>query len=245
MFGKRLPSMLLVAGLIALFCQAPGAAWAALSESDRAEQWEFYIPLNYVSSETHGADGGTTVALDSDLGVGFGFAYNFNENFSLAFDLSFISIDFDANVATDDMSVPFVRVTGDLDSSTFQVRGQYNFMARTFTPFIRAGLGSTYIDSNIPDGPPTTGCWWHPWWGYICSTWQPTHDDTVFSYSAGVGLRWELTDTFYTDIPNSAPIGSGSTSTWAIAPNSTPPVSSSAGCFRAAAIWPLLADAIG
>jgi opacity protein-like surface antigen len=194
--------MLLVAGLVALFCLAPGAAWAALPESDRAEQWEFYIPLNYVSSETHGADGGTTVALDSDLGIGFGFGYNFSEYFFLAFDLSFISIDFDARVIEEDamMNQTVTQVRGNLDSSTFQVRGQYNFMARTFTPFVRAGLGSTFIDSNIPDGPPTGSCWWHPFWGQICGAWQPTHDDTVFSYSAGVGLRWELTDTFYTEL---------------------------------------------
>ena len=48
------------------------------------------------------------------------------------------------------------------------------------------------IDSNIPSGPATGTCWWDPWWGYVCNTWQPTYEDTAFAYGAAAGLRAEL-----------------------------------------------------
>ena len=90
-----------------------------------------------------------------------------------------------------------VTLAGSLDSSTFQITGQFNFLETRVTPFIKAGLGSTYVDSNIPSGPPSGTCWWHPWWGPICGTWQPTYDKNSFSYSAAIGVRGDMTDTFY------------------------------------------------
>ena len=50
----------------------------------------------------------------------------------------------------------------------------------------------TYIDSNVSDRPPITGCWWDPWWGYICSNFYSTYSDTNFSYGGGIGVRWEF-----------------------------------------------------
>ena len=61
-----------------------------------------------------------------------------------------------------------------------------------FTPFVEAGAGWTDVDSNIPSGPPTTGCWWDPWWGYICSSFYETYSETRTSYLYGVGVRWEM-----------------------------------------------------
>ena len=37
-----------------------------------------------------------------------------------------------------------------------------------------------------------TGCWWDPWWGYICTEFYDTYSATNFSYGAGVGLRWNF-----------------------------------------------------
>jgi opacity protein-like surface antigen len=68
----------------------------------------------------------------------------------------------------------------------------WNFTDGPFTPYVQAGIGWTNIDSNVADGPPTTGCWWDPWWGYVCRSSYSTYDDTNFSYGAGVGLRYEF-----------------------------------------------------
>ncbi|MBD3855301.1 MAG: porin family protein, partial [Acidobacteria bacterium] len=48
------------------------------------------------------------------------------------------------------------------------------------------------IDTNIPSGPPTTGCWWDPWWGYVCYSSYPTETTDAFSYQALLGIRYEF-----------------------------------------------------
>ena len=68
----------------------------------------------------------------------------------------------------------------------------YNITKGRLAPYLQVGAGWTYIDSNIANGPPIGGCWWDPWWGYICDGFQPTHTDTNYSYNYGVGVRYEL-----------------------------------------------------
>ena len=64
------------------------------------------------------------------------------------------------------------------------------FLEGPLSPFVEAGIGWSYFDSNVADGPPVTGCWWHPWWGYICSNFYSTFSSTEFSYGAALGLRY-------------------------------------------------------
>ena len=68
----------------------------------------------------------------------------------------------------------------------------YHFLKGPLTPYVQAGAGWTTLDSNIISRPPVTGCWWDPWWGYICTTTWTTYDTTKFSYNAGLGLRWDI-----------------------------------------------------
>jgi len=65
-------------------------------------------------------------------------------------------------------------------------------MEGPISPFIEAGFGWTNVDSNIISGPPITGCWWDPWWGYICDTFFSTYSENLTSYSAAAGLRWDF-----------------------------------------------------
>jgi opacity protein-like surface antigen len=73
-----------------------------------------------------------------------------------------------------------------------RIIGTFNMMDGPLVPYIDAGFGWTYVDSNVADGPPTTGCWWHPWWGYICSNFWNTYSSTETSYGVGLGLRYEI-----------------------------------------------------
>ena len=59
------------------------------------------------------------------------------------------------------------------------------------------GIGWTNIDSNVTDGPPVTGCWWDPWWGYICAPFYSTYNDTNFSWNVGAGLRFDFSRTMF------------------------------------------------
>ncbi len=198
---RRVPLMILMIGLFTTVHQMAGVAWAGVPDSDREDRWEFYLPLSFVDSEEFGSEGGTSVEVDSGTSFGVGFGYNFNERFILGFELTFMDMDFDARIGEDTnmdgIVDSFEQVSGSLDATTAQITVKYNILERAVTPFIRAGLGSTYVDSNIATGQLTTGCWWHPWWGYICTTWLETYDDTSFSYGGGIGVRGEMTDRFY------------------------------------------------
>lgn len=70
--------------------------------------------------------------------------------------------------------------------------GIFYFTEKPLAPFIQAGLGWTYIDSNVTDGPPSTGCWWDFWWGYVCSNFYSTYSSTDFAYGVGAGVRYDM-----------------------------------------------------
>ena len=197
---RRVPLTILLLGLFAAVCLMSGTSPAVAADSEREDTWQFYIPVTYSSSERFDGEGGTFVDLGSDVGWGFAFAYNFPERWMLGFEITWINKNYEARLVADDGNRTPTDITGSLDSSSLQVVGQFNLLDKRFTPFVRAGIGSTYIDTRIPSGPTQGSCWWHPWWGYICDTWQPTYDKNSFSYSAGVGLHGDITDTFYLEL---------------------------------------------
>jgi opacity protein-like surface antigen len=188
-------------GLIAAAALLAGAFPAAAADSYREGKWQFQIPITYVESQSLVGQGGSTVDLNGDLGWGFAFGYNYDEHWVLGFEANWIRSGFVANIAADtdgdDVADEFERVGGAFDAGNLQVTGQYNFLAKTTTPFLRANAGLTYIDSNIAAGPPEGVCWWHPWWGYICDFWQPTYDKNTFSYGAAFGIHSDIKDHFY------------------------------------------------
>jgi len=87
--------------------------------------------------------------------------------------------------------------SGTLDSSTLALNLSYYFLEGPLTPFVLGGIGWTWVDSNVPSGLPETGCWWDPWYGYICTSYQDTYAKDYFSYSLGLGGRWDVTPGFF------------------------------------------------
>lgn len=201
MTSTRLFKILPVVFVMVVGALLAGSAPAVAKDSDRGEQWEFYIPIKYYGTNSFTADGGSTVDINGDIGWGFGFGYNLSSKMNLGFEFTWSDTSYDVNfnADSDGDTIPDTNFTsgGTLEASTGQFTAQFNFTDSTITPFVTAGLGWTYVDSNIPAGPPETWCWWDPFYGYICSSWQSTYADTGFSYSAGVGLRAEVSDTFY------------------------------------------------
>jgi hypothetical protein len=184
-------------------------AWSALApapasaqqQSFRGDKWQFNIPLNFTFSKSIDGEGGSSVDLNNDFGWGLGFGYNFNRKFMLGFTATWLSAHYDATVPYDEdgdgNEDGVARVGGTLDATSLQAIGQYNFLENTFTPFLRGNLGFSYTDSNIPSAPPQGSCWWDPWWGYVCGTWQPTYDRTSFSFGGSAGLRMEVSRSFF------------------------------------------------
>jgi opacity protein-like surface antigen len=193
--GHRTLTMVLALGtILAMVTWVPPAAAA---ESERAKKWQVSLPITFTSGASYESQG-TRVDVNDDLGWGFGFGYHLNQRFMVGADFTWISANYDASVATDfdNDQVPddSVTVSGTLDAANLQFVGQFNILTGRITPFVRASFGSTWVDSNIPSGPATGTCWWDPWYGYICDTWQPTFEETAFAYGAAAGVRAELNE---------------------------------------------------
>ena len=116
--------------------------------------------------------------------------YNFTNRFSVLGELAWVRPRYEATYVPEAGGLETINAR--LDISTFQIKGVFNFIEGPLTPFVEGGLGWTRVDSNIISGPPITGCWWDPWWGYICDTFFSTYSDTRTSYSYAGGLRYEF-----------------------------------------------------
>jgi hypothetical protein len=198
--GRGTVTMVLALGtVLGLIVLAPRAT---AGESERPMKWQMSIPMTFTSGASYTSQE-TSVKINDDLGWGFGFGYHLNKRFMVGMDLTWLSANYDANVAVDidgdGIQDDSVDIGGTLDAANMQFVGQYNILGGRVTPFLRASLGWTWIDSNIPSGPTQGVCWWDPWWGYVCDTWQPTFEDTAFAYGAAVGVRGELTDRFFVE----------------------------------------------
>lgn len=154
-----------------------------------------FIVLNSLSSDISG-ENGSAVDIDSDIGWGFTLGYNVNPHVLVNFEFSSTSPKYDATLVNEDNDSTYnIKHKMSIYNSQFNVI--YHFMTEQFTPFVQAGAGWSFLDSNIADGPPNTICWWDPWWGYICQGHQNTYDDTRFSYNVAAGIRYELDNSMF------------------------------------------------
>jgi opacity protein-like surface antigen len=183
---------LIASALILLLC---GTALAGdfSKPSNRTGKWELGLLVNEAGSWDVTGRNGSSIDVDSDTGWGFLVGYNFNEHFNLAFDYAHNAQDYSATVIPDTANPVPVDIHHTLDNDAFNFNFTYNILDKTFTPFINGGLGWTELDSNVADSEVNTGCWWDPWWGYICAPYYTTYGDSAFSYNAGAGLRWDVT----------------------------------------------------
>lgn len=156
----------------------------------RGGNWEFILPLIYSESATVKGQNGSSVNLDADWGLGFGFGYNINDHFQLNGLFSWSSRSYNATVVKTDGTTQ--RYSNYMESSTIALNGVYYFLPGDVTPFVSGGVGITYIDTNIQNGPASGTCWYDPWWGYVCDTFVPTKTENDFSYNAGLGVRWDI-----------------------------------------------------
>jgi opacity protein-like surface antigen len=80
---------------------------------------------------------------------------------------------------------------------TGRINLDYNILKTRLTPFVTGGIGFAYFDSGIPTGEKEVFCWWDYWWGYVCEGAVSTYSASEFTYNAGLGLRWDVTDSVF------------------------------------------------
>jgi len=162
----------------------------AANAQDREGRWEFTIGTEYQLSTTIDGEQGTGLDTKNDFGFTIGGGYNFTDKLATSFGLQWNGIGYNAT-ATDEDGAP-VRISGSYDQFIVAGNVVFNLLDGPLTPYVGAGIGWTWIDTNIPNGPPYTWCWWDPWWGYVCSTSYPTQTENAFSYQAVVGVRYDF-----------------------------------------------------
>jgi opacity protein-like surface antigen len=186
----QITTALLLAGVTGL---------AGAQGSSRTGKWEFMLIPQYSDSFDANGNGGSRLEVDGSWGFGLGMAYNFNERFSVGGEFVWNQADYKATLAPGPGNPNgLTSISGELETTTLRAMGTWNILPRSLTPFLTAGIGATYVDTNVPDGPPQTYCWWDPFYfTYVCGTGYPTKDDTYFSYIAGAGLRWDSPGKFF------------------------------------------------
>jgi opacity protein-like surface antigen len=166
-----------------------------IHDNHRDRTWEATLLLQSQTSLSEEFEGGSTLDIDSSTGFGFAFGWNWTEKVNLSWRFSLNKPGYTASIVPNDPEdpekVPQV-VSYKMSNYSNQFNFTYNFLKGRFTPFVQAGVGWTKLDSNIPQGPPDINCWWDPWWGYICFDDWKTYKTSQFTYSLGLGLRWDI-----------------------------------------------------
>jgi opacity protein-like surface antigen len=170
------------------------SAQAQTAEPTRSGRWELLLAPQYTLSRNLGFEGGTTAKIEDTWGFGLQLNYNFNEHVSLGGLFSWNRPDYHATVqpAPGNPTTATRSISGTMETTTFGMVLTYNILAGPLTPYVDAVLSGTYVNTDIASGPPVAGCFWDPWYGYICGAAQPTKYDTFLSYGVGGGLRWDV-----------------------------------------------------
>ncbi|MFN0038866.1 MAG: outer membrane beta-barrel protein [Burkholderiales bacterium] len=184
--------------VIFAFTLATLAVQAQAQLTNRAGKWEATLQLNYSDSTDIQGSTGSQATIDSEYGFGLGFAKNLNDHLALGVDFAWSQPDYIATVtpAAGNGNSAYT-VSGTLETYSTHVVATWNLLAQPLTPFVSGGVGGTWVDTNIPAGPPVNVCWYDPWWGYYCGPVYPTRSDTYFSYNAAVGLRWDSREKWF------------------------------------------------
>jgi opacity protein-like surface antigen len=169
----------------------------SMAQQSRSTGWDFGVDLNYLISNDVGFDGGSSLDFDDDLGASLTFGYRFNPRLELGFGMDWNSVDYRGVLQSATIPSLTANISGEMEAFTFRTSGVFNFLDGPLTPFVSGGIGWSWIDTNIPSGQVQVGCWWDPWYGQICTPYQPTLSIDELTYQAGLGLRWDISD-YYT-----------------------------------------------
>jgi len=167
-------------------------------KDSRAEKWQFYLAPQFTNSKLLQFDNGAEADINEHSSWAFGIGYNVNEHIELNLAFSAGNSNYSGTRIIDNTPEDPENPNGPQDftanlyTSTIKFDFTYNLLKSDFTPFVAANIGSTYIDSGVPTGEIITGCWYDPWWGYVCYPTTQTYTSTEFTYGASLGVRYDI-----------------------------------------------------
>jgi opacity protein-like surface antigen len=162
----------------------------------REPGWDFGVEVTYGLSNDVSFDGGSRIDVEDDIGAALLFGYRFDSRLELQFSLDWNDVDYSGTLQSASFPNVTADINGTMETFTPRVNVTWNFMEGPLTPYVTGGLGWAFIDTNIPTGQVQVGCWWDPWWGQVCTPYQPTKDVDGFTYEAGLGGRWDAGEAF-------------------------------------------------
>ena len=169
-----------------------------VNDGPRQGQWEASLLTTYQNSFDEDGEGGSAIEVDDALGFGFTVGWNMTNKWNFQFKFAMNEPDYVATLVPeqpedpDEPALPPFDLNHSLTKYASAFNATYHFFDGPLTPFVQGGIGWTMLDTNVPSQPPSTGCWWDPWWGWICNTTWKTYDTTRFSYNLGIGGRWDV-----------------------------------------------------
>jgi opacity protein-like surface antigen len=182
----KLALLVLVAALVVAL---PPAA-RAQSSGPAAGDWEFALGPSFGMSKTVDFNGGSTADIQSSWGGKFGAYYYLSDHLSLGGSYAYASGDFNATVQPGAGTPGGAQLeNGHLYSNSFMFNARYSLLDGPIKPYGLIGIGYNFTNTNIASGPPQVGCWWDPWWGYVCNGYQNTKSTSGFEYQVGAGVQ--------------------------------------------------------
>ncbi len=193
------------AGAAAGTAAAAGAAgesgngsWQFGGAPSQAGQWEATVGVIASNSTSIDFEGGSSADVDSSFGFMAGAGYHLTDRLRVGSSFTYDSKDYSADVAGDTPGESFTA-DGSLDTMSLMFDAAYTFLTGPITPYVVGGVGWAWVDTNIASAPPEVGCWWHPWWGYICTSWQDTRTVDGLAYELGIGMRYNFSNSLAAD----------------------------------------------
>ena len=168
--------------------------------------WEFRIGPVFQESKKVDFNGGSSADIDSTTGVKIGAGYYVTDQLIIGGNFGYGQSSFNGTVLGNSAGNPGgpnleAKIeNGHVDFSTLMFDATYTFLTGPIKPFGKVGLGWNWINTNIASGPPQFGCWWDPWWGQVCTGYQPTHGASSFAYQAGAGVQFNFRRSFAIDL---------------------------------------------
>lgn len=178
--------MKFLAGLLALFTVQ------AFAQS-RADTNEWSLDLFIVGSKHYVFEGGASARNDGGAGIGLTVTHNLNDYFAVGLDATLSEFDYRASVApgAGNAAAGF-QSEGNMESAGLRFHATWNLLARPLTPFLTAGAGVVFLDTNLESQPPASACWIYPWYGEVCSDKAPKSTLARLTYGFGGGMRFDL-----------------------------------------------------
>jgi len=179
---KRTSMMRMALAVAAIAWIAAGVPSADAEEltttrpAGRGGTWDVYLPVNFAESATIDGKNGSRVDVNAGTGFGFGAGYNFNEHFQVNGLFSWNVRSFDAMAGT-------TQYSNYMNTSVLMVSGVYYVLKGNITPFVSGGIGIAKVDANIEGGPGT-------------GTYVPSKTENDMTYSAGIGVRYDISPQF-------------------------------------------------